>query len=121
MDPAPDDPAKDWPRNEHGFYACPCCGYHTLIETAGGFEICGVCNWEEDTNFAKPWDTSLWGSANGSIPIEDAWANFESFGACDKPENDRTRAPQIDELPRHDWQSDPRLYNGAGYTTRRNS
>ena len=26
---------------------CPCCGYPTLTER-GGFEICDLCNWEDD-------------------------------------------------------------------------
>ena len=26
---------------------CPCCGFHTLVEEAA-FEICSICNWEDD-------------------------------------------------------------------------
>lgn len=28
-------------------YCCPCCGYPTLAEP-GGYEICGLCSWEDD-------------------------------------------------------------------------
>lgn len=31
------------------YYSCPCCGYLTLSEPPPGtFEICEVCNWEDD-------------------------------------------------------------------------
>jgi hypothetical protein len=30
-------------------HPCPCCGFRTLEEEErGGFEICGVCGWEDD-------------------------------------------------------------------------
>lgn len=30
-------------------YPCPCCGFLTLSEaTHETFEICSVCNWEDD-------------------------------------------------------------------------
>lgn len=28
-------------------FNCPCCGYQTLSEI-GGYEICKICNWEDD-------------------------------------------------------------------------
>ncbi len=30
-------------------YYCPCCGYNALSEeSAGTFEICDICYWEDD-------------------------------------------------------------------------
>jgi hypothetical protein len=30
-------------------FSCPCCGYHTLQEKPPGtFDICPVCEWEDD-------------------------------------------------------------------------
>ena len=29
-------------------YKCPCCGYYTLEEPPGNYEICPVCFWEDD-------------------------------------------------------------------------
>lgn len=28
-------------------YKCPCCGNYTLSEE-GNYEICSICNWEDD-------------------------------------------------------------------------
>lgn len=31
------------------FFTCPCCGFKTLSEeTRGSFEICVLCDWEDD-------------------------------------------------------------------------
>lgn len=27
-------------------YTCPCCGYKTI---EGGYDICRICNWEDDS------------------------------------------------------------------------
>jgi hypothetical protein len=45
------------------FQACPCCGSHTLSKR-GAYEICSVCNWEDDPVQAK--DPDFRGGANGS-------------------------------------------------------
>jgi hypothetical protein len=38
------------PMVEEGqMYPCPCCGYRTLGEPPGSFEICAVCEWEDDS------------------------------------------------------------------------
>ena len=35
-------------------YTCPCCNFLTLAEgTHDTFEICPVCNWEDDEEFFK--------------------------------------------------------------------
>lgn len=47
-------------------YPCPCCGYLTIHEQPlGTYEICDLCNWEDDLNQ----ETS--GGANG-ISLADA-------------------------------------------------
>ncbi|NIP43329.1 MAG: hypothetical protein GWN61_14025, partial [candidate division Zixibacteria bacterium] len=30
-------------------YTCPCCGYRTLDDPPGSYDICGICFWEDDT------------------------------------------------------------------------
>jgi len=62
-------------------YTCPCCGYLTLSEFPGSFEICHVCFWEDDpVQILDPWYS---GGANKPSLVE-AQTNFESFGACDE-------------------------------------
>jgi Cysteine-rich CPCC len=29
-------------------YTCPCCGYRTLSDSTGSYEICEICGWEDD-------------------------------------------------------------------------
>ncbi|MGT0193850.1 CPCC family cysteine-rich protein [Burkholderia pyrrocinia] len=40
---------------------CPCCGMPTLSES-GGYEICPICNWEDDP--VQSSDVSFEGGAN---------------------------------------------------------
>lgn len=42
-------------------YLCPCCEKHSFYEM-GGYEICPVCNWEDDPVQSKKPD--LAGGAN---------------------------------------------------------
>ena len=30
-------------------FKCPCCGYLTLDSPPGGFSLCAVCFWEDDS------------------------------------------------------------------------
>ena len=43
-------------------HTCPCCGEKTL-EEQGGYEICDVCDWEDDPGQSKFPDDDL--GANG--------------------------------------------------------
>ena len=51
-------------------YKCPCCGNFTLYEKPPGtYEICEVCNWEDDElQFRNP---NYAGGAN-KLSLEDA-------------------------------------------------
>lgn len=62
-------------------YTCPCCGYRTLSDLPGSYEICHVCFWEDDqVQILDPWYA---GGANRPSLIE-AQQNFSRFGACDQ-------------------------------------
>lgn len=71
-------------------YYCPCCGYDTLAEEPGHYDICPICFWEDDPNQRCNVD-----SENGanSISLRQAQANFEQFGACDKEMIDNVIKP----------------------------
>lgn len=49
-------------------FECPCCRLPTIAEP-GGFEICGICNWEDDDGF---------GFGPNNCSLEDAQANFKA-------------------------------------------
>ncbi len=48
-------------------YTCPGCGYPTLSER-GGYEICEVCNWEDD-NQDDPKADEIWGGPNYELSL----------------------------------------------------
>ena len=78
-------------------YPCPCCGFLTLGEQPPGtFEICPVCNWEDD--YVQAADPSLEGGAN-EVSLEQAQRNFGKFGAISKVAIPRVRKPLPDEIP----------------------
>ena len=63
-------------------YACPCCGYKTLLEKPPGtFEICPVCFWEDDS--VQFDDVEFEGGAN-RLSLRQSQRNFLAFGACER-------------------------------------
>lgn len=128
---------SEWPQNEHGNYACPCCGFHTFGSSPPGtYDVCGICGWEEDcTGYLEldkqnpdpmgqkisAWDTKWWGYANGDLTIEVARSNFERMGfstdkitefhEAKKQSRGGLITPKYDELPRYDWRTDSRPFN----------
>jgi hypothetical protein len=75
--------------------ACPCCGYLTIAEP-GGYEICPVCDWEDDPVQA---DDPLYGGGANEESLSEARANFAAFGAIAKEYISRVRLPKPDEIP----------------------
>jgi hypothetical protein len=63
-------------------YPCPCCGHLTLSEnTHDTFEICTVCNWEDDdVQFNNP---DFPGGANEAC-LNEARINFKIFGTSSR-------------------------------------
>ena len=64
------------PEQDGVSYTCPCCGYPTLAER-GGYEICEICNWEDDGQ-DDPHADEVWGGPNGDYSLSEARANFEA-------------------------------------------
>jgi rubredoxin len=83
--------------SEVDMHKCPCCGYLTLSEEPPGtFEICPVCNWEDDSvQFADP---TFEGGAN-QVSLERARDNFASYGASSPDALKLVRKPHSEEIP----------------------
>lgn len=54
---------------------CPCCGFLTL-EERGGYEICEVCNWEDDGQDDSNANV-VFGGPNGALSLAEARRNFK--------------------------------------------
>jgi hypothetical protein len=54
---------------------CPCCGFPTLDER-GCFDICKLCNWEDDVQ-DDPFADEEWGGPNGDYSLTEARNNFK--------------------------------------------
>jgi hypothetical protein len=83
-----------------GRVQCPCCGYYTLRER-GLYELCLVCFWEDDTGdevFGEPARHGATGGPNRNLSLEQACANFQTFGASGGPGNQFVRPPHAEEM-----------------------
>jgi hypothetical protein len=70
-------------------YPCPCCGYLTLSER-GGYDICELCNWEDDGQ-DDPHADEVWGGPNGAHSLTEARANFRRYLIMYGPDKPKTR------------------------------
>lgn len=77
-------------------YACPCCGYLTLAEAPGSYEVCPVCLWEDDPLQLRDQDFS--GGAN-RVSLNEGRRNFRECGASSPELRDSARKPRPDEYP----------------------
>lgn len=83
--------------SEVGMYKCLCCGFLTLSEMPPGtFEICPVCNWEDDA--AQAANPSLEWGAN-QVSLEQARRNFVLIGAINEDAIRAVRKPRPEEIP----------------------
>jgi len=53
--------------NNLKIFTCPSCGFPTLNER-GGYEICSVCNWEDDNQDDESTD-EIWGGPNSNLSL----------------------------------------------------
>ncbi|MDN3232684.1 CPCC family cysteine-rich protein [Priestia megaterium] len=58
---------------------CPCCEYLTL-ENANDYEICILCNWEDDGQ-DDPHADEIWGGPNGEYSLTQARINFKKHNS----------------------------------------
>lgn len=64
-----------------GPFACPCCGYRTLGEAYGCFEICPICWWEDD---GVQLDDPHYAPGANEVSLMQAQRNFAAIGASDR-------------------------------------
>ncbi len=77
-------------------YPCACCGYLTLDEGPGSFDICDVCYWQDDD--VQNRDPDRLGGAN-AICLNEAKVNFKELGACSAQFVEDVRRPTAEEYP----------------------
>ena len=75
-------------------YICPCCGYRTLTEPPGSYDICPVCYWEDDPIQRQEPDYA--GGANVPSLLE-ARENYKKCGVSETRFADKVRAPYKEE------------------------
>ena len=62
-------------------FTCPCCGYHTLKDSPGSYEICHICFWEDDpVQLLDPWYE---GGAN-KVSLQEAQRNYAEVGVSEE-------------------------------------
>lgn len=70
-------------------YICPCCGYPTLEEKRPLWEICDLCDWEDDGQ-DDPKADEVWGGPNKHLSLTEARENFKRYLIKFSPEQTPT-------------------------------
>jgi hypothetical protein len=78
------------PRTEE-YVTCPCCRYPTLPER-GGYDICCLCNSEDDGQDDTDAD-EVRGGPNGSYSLSEARENFRRYWVMYTPDRDTRICP----------------------------
>jgi len=81
------------PDSYSGLFQCPSCGYPTLAER-GGYDICYLCNWEDDGQDDHNADVVM-GGPNYGYSLTAARENFKRYGNMYTPGKDQ-RLPSGD-------------------------
>lgn len=81
-------------------FTCPCCGFRTLHEFPGSYEICKVCFWEDDG--VQLLDPAFPGGAN-TLSLMESQANFAKLRVSDERFIKNVRSPRTDEGRDPDW------------------
>lgn len=75
-------------------YICPCCGYRTLREPAGSYDICEVCYWDADRD-EDPWQDS----GPNHMSLNEGRLHFVTHGAKSPHIAEYVRAPEPKDIP----------------------
>ena len=74
---------------------CPCCGYYTLNDEPGNYDICPICYWEDDPMQRN--NEFFEGGAN-SESLHYSKKYYRKFGACSEDLIKYVRKPTKDEI-----------------------
>ncbi|OZI55350.1 CPCC family cysteine-rich protein [Bordetella genomosp. 5] len=77
---------------------CPCCGYPTLDQGAD-FEICLLCDWEDDGQGERDAD-EVRGGPNSDYSLREARANFARHLVMYREGHSRGNAPAQQKIKR---------------------
>ena len=83
-----------------GPFPCPCCGHVVFADAPGSYDICPVCNWEDDIVQLRWPDFA--GGANRPSLIE-AQEAFMRVGAIEQRWVSRVRAARATEPVDPSW------------------
>lgn len=83
-----------------GNYVCDCCGYRTLDEPRGSYQICEVCFWQDDGYIDEE---GYYDTGANHVKLSEAQSNFKKFKAYEKRvlnyvRNPGTSEPYLGEL-----------------------
>lgn len=79
---------------------CPCCGYYTLDDSPGSYQICEICFWEDDIEqYQNP---TYRGGAN-KVSLKEAQENFEKYGYCEERVKKYVRPIEATDKRAEDW------------------
>ncbi|HEY5758454.1 MAG TPA: CPCC family cysteine-rich protein [Steroidobacter sp.] len=81
-----------------GRECCPCCGYPTL-EAGADYEICELCNWEDDGQSDADAD-AVRGGPNADYSLSEARLNFRQYRVMYSPQRDTRIGGSDSELER---------------------
>ena len=94
-------------------FTCPCCGFKSLKNPPGSYDICKFCNWEDDLyQMLEPQTT---GGANDVCLIE-AQHNFAQYGAYTKQSVQYVTSPDEPAIRDTTWR--PVLQTDFDYSKR---
>ncbi len=82
-------------------YTCPCCGYITLSESPGNYDICKICYWEDDPKQRS--DPGLKSGAN-IHSLKEAQQNYIKYGYCEERIKKHVKKPTPSDKKDLTWQ-----------------
>jgi hypothetical protein len=93
-------PERNVPVTHKPTFPCACCGYLTLSEAPGSFEICWICFWEDD--IVQLQFPMMAGGAN-RVSLIEGQRNFAAIGASEARMREHCRPPSTTDARDASW------------------